>query len=126
MERIAWRAVVAVAILGVMLGIPAMHFGYNGHKSMQERWLAESKSADISREACHAKANGNNVEESICWQNWSAQESSNSWILTASTRSMNTFIAGVMMAVVLPGLLFPVFFVLRWICTGRWLRKLPN
>ena len=126
MERIAWRAVVAVAILGVMLGIPAMYFGYNGHEAMQERWLAESKSADISRDACHAKANGNNLEESICWKTWSAQESSNSWMMVASSRSMDTFMAGLVMAVVLPGLLVPVFFILRWICTGRWKRKLPS
>ena len=126
MERIAWRAVVAVAILGVVLGIPAMYFGHNGHKSMQERWLEESKLADVRHKACIAEARGNDVEESICWSTWSAEDSSNSWMMVASSRSMNTFMAGFLMTVVLPGLLFPVFFVVRWICTGRWKRKLPS
>lgn len=126
MERIAWRAVVAVAILGVLLGIPAMYFGFNGHKSMQELSLAESKLADISRESCNTKANGDNVEESICWQTWSAETLSNSWMMEQSSESMDLFLTGVTLALVLPALLFPIFFTLRWIFTGRWLRKLPD
>lgn len=123
MEQIVWRAVVAAALLGIVLGVPSMILGSRSQESMQALWLEASEKAGAENDACLEVAGGNAAAQGQCYEVWNSAYSSNSWMMTSSAQSGDAIVRGFLMAVVLPLLLFSAFFLLRWIGTGRWRRK---
>ena len=120
MERIFFRAIVALSLLGVLAGIPSIYLGTKGIENWPETIRGLDSVRETERKDCLSRATTPNenisCEESYQDELFAAMKIENEGYKTADR--LQTF--GIFAAVLVPPTLFVLFYVLRWIFTGRW------
>lgn len=123
MERIWFRLIVVLSIIGVLAGVPAMYVGSLGvenwpktgeelgakNSSELKRCLGDSSQWEVAKE-CY----------DTYWRMWGWATKTES---DGYNNAVNLETAGLAAAVFMPLTLFAIFYILRWIATGRWRRE---
>ena len=122
MENIVFRAVVVLSVLGVLIGSSMSYFGSGNadfwwqqyHKEMEKHG---SKELDNCLNAIREN-DGNRVK--FCYNTYGSNVQLLQLWSDNARKSYTVATVGFILSCVVPPLLFALFFVVRWILTGRW------
>lgn len=123
MERVFFRAVLALSVLGIVVGAPSIYVGSKGVETWPKTLEAMTKDTQSRFDACMAHATA--PEEIAACRDSQHDELMSALNVEVSgyngAANLQTF--GLLSAIALPVGLFALFYVLRWIATGSWKRK---
>lgn len=125
MERTIFRAIIVLSMLGVLIGGPMIYIG----KQNTELWwklhsdeLKKSDSPAFTECFKRATPTKDGEEVKLCYDLFGPSVQLLSEWTDKAKRAQTMVGAGIVVSCILPPTLFALFFIIRWIVTGRWRR----